>query len=387
MSQGSSKLLNSFQSAVNSTVAALTGAATFTGTWELNDHTHVSVFAKADVAGTLYCDFSHDGSTLHSTFPVAGFAVGANIYEIHTAVKLGRYFRVRYVNGAAAQSSLFVYTQYCSTPVQLSAPMNQSLGLDTDATIVRTTSIEDEIRLGFRSGVVGWNKFGYRTGLTSAGGEQTIWATTGNMTFLTTASTFTIAYDGTAGGSTDGAGTSGATELYFYYIDSTGLPAITAHTLETDGSDVTAFSGLGINRIAVSTNGGDTYNASAITVTATTGGTTQAYIPAQQSVTQQAVFFNGSNHTAIVKYIHFGVTVATKTAVVVIKGYVYNRQFDTRYEVFRTSIDTAVELTQDHIDPTGFVLNSTDVLYFIADSDSNSVDITCRFSISQYQIS
>ena len=371
------------QSEVNTSTTPLTGAATFTGTFEQNAHQDVMISCQTDAAGTLYLDFSVDG-TNYSTFPTAGFAVSAGIHEFHQASKGPRYFRTRLVNGSAAQSYLRLYVYFGSFTIS-NAASNQSIGLDSDAIAVRSTDYQDEVRRGLRGGVTAWNKWGYREALTKDAADELIWATTGNMTFLTTASTFTIAYDGTGGGTTDGAGTTGATQLYFYYIDSTGLPAISAHTLETDGSDVTAFSGLGINRCVVSLNGGATYNVSAITVTATTGGSKQAYIPAAQSVTQQCVFFNGSNHISILKYLDISIDVVTKTANVLIKGYVYNREFDTRYEVYRTNIDTSVTLSASLVDPTGFALNATDTLYFAATADSSNVDIHCRFSVNQYQ--
>ena len=56
---------------------------------------------------------------------------------------------------------------------------------------------QDEVALGRRTGVKSWNKFGYRTNLSAAGGDQLIEAggTVSIPTILTTASTFTIAYD------------------------------------------------------------------------------------------------------------------------------------------------------------------------------------------------
>lgn len=196
-----------------------------------------------------------------------------------------------------------------------------------------------------------------------------------------------IAYDGTAGGSTDGSGTTGATQLTIYYIDSAGLPAILTHNLGTDGSDDTAVTTLGINRVAVSASGSADHNVSAITVTAVTGGAKLAVVPALGSVTQQAIFHTGSNHKAIAEHLYINIITATKTRTVAIKGYVYSRVVDTTYEIFRTNIDTAVELTQQINEPIGFVLNQTDVLYFVADTDGDSVNINIRFSLNEYQLS
>jgi hypothetical protein len=367
----------------NNTTTPLAASATYTGTSESNVHSDVMVSCYSDTAGMLYLDFSDNNTDWH-TFPSKGFTISAGSHFDHEAVKGPRYFRVRFVNGSSTQSILQLYT-YFGTFRQPSSALNQTLGLDSDALTVRSDDFQDEVRRGLRAGVTGWNKFGYRNGLTSGGGEESIWATTGNFSILTSPSTFTITYDGTSGGSTDGSGTTGATQLYFYYIDDDGLPAIRPHTLGTDGSDETSFSGLGINRCVVAASGALTYNASDITITATTGGTTQAVIPAEQSVTQQAIFFNGSNHIAIAKYLHIGLASSSKSPTVQIIGYVYNRQFSTRYEIFRTNIDTAVELSQDFIDPIGFPLTDTDVLYFVADSSANSVDVSIRFSLNMYQ--
>ena len=247
--------------------------------------------------------------------------------------------------------------------------------------------LQNKIALDQLAGADSFNKFAFRTDLTAAGGEETIWATTGNFTPLTSASTFDIAYDGTAGGSTDGAGTTGATVLTFFYIDSNGLPAISTHTLGTDGTDTTSFSGLGINRVAVSANGGLTYNASDITVTATTGGTKQAIIPALGSTTQQAIYFVGSSHRAVAEFLTFNVNkLSGSNPKVTIKGYAYNRAIDTRFEVYRHIIDTQTDTTVTVTDPIGFPLSPTDVLYFVADTDQNNTVITLRFSLNEFRV-
>lgn len=60
----------------NNSTTPLSGGATFTGTGEINDYEHVGVSCFSDTAGTLYFDFSPDG-TNWSTFPTAGFTVAA----------------------------------------------------------------------------------------------------------------------------------------------------------------------------------------------------------------------------------------------------------------------------------------------------------------------
>jgi len=252
--------------------------------------------------------------------------------------------------------------------------------------ISHSQDFQDEVWRGLRSGVKSWNKFGYRNNLTD-GTEQIIWAATPNTpTILTTASTFTIAYDGTGGGSTDGAGTTGATQLTFYYIDSDGNPAIADHTLGTDGSDVTSFSGLGINCVVVSANGGLTYNASDITITATTGGSVQAVVPATGGVTQQAIFHVGSAYTGIAEWLYFNVQTTNKAKTIALRGYAYNRNSNSRFEVFRGSIDTAIQLELTITNPIKFRFNASDVLYFTATTSGGgaAASINCCFSLNEY---
>lgn len=62
----------------NTTTTPLSTGATFTGSAELNTFPDVGVSCHTDGGGTLYFDFSNDG-TNWNTFPTAGFTVVANI--------------------------------------------------------------------------------------------------------------------------------------------------------------------------------------------------------------------------------------------------------------------------------------------------------------------
>lgn len=113
----------------------------FVGTGEQNHHPDVLVSLKSDVGGTLYFDFSIDGAAGNwDTFPVTGFTVAANIHEFHTAVKGSRYFRTRFLSGGTAATTSFrVKTQF-GTYRQGNLPLNQSIGADSDSSIVRAVS-------------------------------------------------------------------------------------------------------------------------------------------------------------------------------------------------------------------------------------------------------
>lgn len=367
---------------INSTSAPLGSSETFTGEWEsVDSYDSISVACKADQDCNLYIDFTSnkDDGITESTLE---FDIEASVNKVHRLTVTRPYFRVRLVNGTSAMSTLSL-SSIKGSHSQLSAPLNLSLSLDSDATAVRPNSFEDEVVIGRRSGVSSFTKFGYREGLTATNGEETIWATSGNFTPLTSASTFTIAYNNT----TDGLGTTGALTLYIQYIDSNGLAAVANHTLGSTGSDTTSFSGLGINRIAVSSSGSEQTNTNAITITATTGGTTQAYIPALNGVTQQAVYFVGSASRAIVRYLWINCNKLSGggSPRVLIKGYVYNRNIATRFEIFRVTIDTNSINIVEINEPVGFSLSPSDVIYFIADTDTNNTIVNIRFSLREYK--
>lgn len=133
-------------STVNSTVVALGSGATFTGTGELNSLPNVGCMLKTDNTGTLYFDFSPDGTNWDSTYPVNGFTITSGVAEYHTAVKLGRWFRVRLVNDSGAQSYLRLATYFGTDFIPSSTPLLQTVSADQDTTLVRpVTAVELEL--------------------------------------------------------------------------------------------------------------------------------------------------------------------------------------------------------------------------------------------------
>lgn len=258
-----------------------------------------------------------------------------------------------------------------------------TLVADLDVFLFRVPlDAQDEISRGLVDGASQFNKFGYREGLTSAGGEQTIWAATGNFTIETSPSTYTVTYTN----SSDGAGTTGALSLLISYMKEDYTLAESVHVLGSSGSDVTNFEGIGINRVVVFSSGSQNTNDADITITQTTGGSIQATVPARGSVTQQCIFHVPINHTAPAKWLWINVNKLSGGSApkVTVKGYVYNRFVQTTYEVFRMTIDTDVENTITVHDPCNFVLGGRDVLYFVADTDTNSTVVTMRFSLNLY---
>lgn len=367
----------------NSSRTALAIGETFTGEWEdCSMHDSVSFALRSDVACSACIEFTSDlfSGVIDSSLD---YSISANINEVHRLTVTRQFFRIKVTNIVSTQTYLSLSTMV-GTHAQLSAPINLSLGLDSDAIATRGTDFSDEVVIGKRSGVSAFNKFAYRTGLTAAAGFETIWSYTGgNFTVLTTASTFTITYNN----ATDGVATTGARSLQITYLDADGLDVVASHTLGSTGSDVTTFTGLGINRVVVLSSGTATCNNNNITITATTGGTVQAFVAATESVTNQAIFHVDQNSVAVGKllFVLCNKLSGGGSPRVTIRGYVYNRGTATRYQIFRALIDTSSTSSLTIDDRTGFRLSSGDVLYFGADTDTNGTEVDIRFSLIEYR--
>ena len=116
----------------NNSTTPLAAGDTFTGTAEQNNFPDVYISCITDQAGTLFFDFSNDG-TNWNVFPPAGFTLVAGVTEAHKALKAGRYFRARVTNTSGSnQTYLRLYT-YFGQFDQLTSPLNFAPSGDNDA--------------------------------------------------------------------------------------------------------------------------------------------------------------------------------------------------------------------------------------------------------------
>lgn len=221
---------------------------------------------------------------------------------------------------------------------------------------------------------------GYKTGLLDASGEQTIWPVSGNFTQQTSASTYTITYTNSSDGST----ANGAKTLLIEYIDSNGERQEATHTLGSTGSDVTSFTGLGINKATVATSGSTTFNGSAITISSTSPSTVQSFIPATQSVSQQMIYHAPSNGQCIIPFLWFNIS-GTSNPKIKIKAYIYNRIRATREEAFRVDLDLSISNTFELTDGP-LHLERGDTIYFVSDTDTDAAAVNGRITLLEYRL-
>ena len=370
----------------NNSTTPLAAAATFTGTGELNDYVDVMVVLSTDQNGTLYVEFSQDNVNWDSSLSFAYDT--ARINPPHVLVKGYRYFRVRFTNTSASPQTYLRLQTYFGAFNKLTSPLNGTLAENYDAISTRPTNYFNEIAMGKRQGKSIVNKFGYNTDIDTTN-EEIIASFGGTfdptVNIITTAQTITITYDNT----TDGLGQTGATQLLITYLDANFLEQNAIHVLSNTGSDVTSFTCLGVNRVLVYANGGAGVNTNDITLTATTDATIQAMIPALKSVTQQLIFHTQINHNLLLKNLNFTslkLTGGGGSPRVNIKGFSWSRVTLTAYQVFDFELDTSVVNFINLAYESPFIFGGREVIYFIANTDTNNTKISGRFAGTQERV-
>lgn len=361
----------------NTTTTPLGSGATYTGTGDLSDFPDVMVVCKTDNTGTLYFDFSPDGTNWDSTFPPLGFKVSNGINEFHTAVKGPRYFRVRLVNDSGAQTYLRLYT-YMGVFRQGNIPINATVGQDADAIITRPTNWHYECALGRIGDTKTWNKWGYNSDIDSAASE-TIWSVGGDFTRLTSAETLDVSSSNAA----DSSASTGARSIVIYGVDANYLEQIEVVTMNGTTPVTTAGTWLGVNRMSVYSTGSGDENAGDITAEATTAATVQAEIPAGKGSTQHAFFFVQSNHTALMDWLLLNVikTSGGSSPTVIVSCWVTSLVSGARYEVLEYNMDIANENHVELKPSQPFVIGEKSLIEFRLETDTNNTEAHCRFSL------
>lgn len=144
----------------------------------------------------------------------------------------------------------------------------------------------------------------------------------------------------------------------------------------------------GVNRIVVLTSGSNQSNVGNITVTATTGGTNQAYLPAGESVTQQALFFVQANHKGMLENIVLNANRASggSSPSIVFKIWVYSPLTSTKYQIFRYRLDTSIEGTLILPLKKPLPLTEQDVVWFeVTSSSGTNTEANVRFSVTEFE--
>lgn len=304
-------------STVNTTTTPLGSGATFTGTWEQNNRNDVMVSCQTDNGGTLYFEFSPDGTNVN-TFPVNGFKVDAGIHEFHTAVKGPRYFRIRLVNDTGAQTYLRLYTYFGPNFKQGNLPINAMIGTDADARIVRSIDSGVDLAFGRIAGMREDEKFGNVRLIDAPDCPVTVWAygsddvnPGADKTFPTTAQDLFISSDSASDTNVD---------VEVHYIDSPGAGQTTTINLNGQTPVDLGDNGFDVNRALVTGATGLVGNVYINTENAHTGGvpndttTTLAYLRSTLQQTQLATYTVPLGKRIRIKYFDISMSRASGAA-------------------------------------------------------------------------
>jgi hypothetical protein len=360
----------------NSTTTPLSAGDTFTGTSELNYYNDVMVTVKTDQDGILYMEFSPDGVNWDTSL---SFQYKTDrINAPHILVKGPRYYRTRFENtSASAQTFLRLDTSY-SHYNKLTSPINGVVSENYDAQNTRPTNYKYEVAGGKRQGRTTWNKFGYNDDVDTTN-EELIASFGESINIMTSADTLDIVSTSTQ----DVSGGTGANLLQITGID--GDFNIVSEFISINGTTpvTTVNSYLGVNRVNVINSGSNLANVGTVTIDDTAGTVgVQAQLPPNGSVTQQCIFHTPINYNFFADwlFINANKTSGGSTPKVTIRGYSYSRVTNTRYEVFRYTIDTSAENTISISPSQPFTIGGREILYFTADTDTNNTSVSVRFS-------
>lgn len=176
----------------NSSNAALNSGATFTGAaHEAINYSSIILAALTDKDGTMYAEFSTDGTNWDGSIP---FSVSANINEVHRVTVTRRYFRVRFTNTSAAAQTFMRLQCLGGAQPQLTSTLNSTVQQDADALIVRNIDSQIDIAAGKYTGYSIVNKAGYNPDVDIATVPEDIWEAGGTYTGfpLTSGETITV---------------------------------------------------------------------------------------------------------------------------------------------------------------------------------------------------
>jgi len=298
-------------SALNESTTPLASLATYTGTAEdATAYDAVVVTVLTDQAGTLYVDFSPNGTSWDSSLT---FSVSASVPETHRLTVSRRYYRVRLTNTAASAQTLLRLQCLMGGYTGLTAPLNLSVQQDADALLVKTVDTETLLAAGQFTGISIVNKFGVNNDVDTGSIPEDMWRGGGIYPGfpLTTLETVSVS---SASANDAAAGTGARTVLI------TGLNgdyAVQSETVTLNGvtpvASVNTFRRVHTARDVTAGSGG--VNAGIITATHTTTTANIFFaMPVGFNQTQVGGYTVPAGYTAYLRHIEAGILGTTSNS-------------------------------------------------------------------------
>ncbi len=264
-----------------STTTPLLANATFTSVAQPGvPYSAIVVAVKTDAAGVLNVELSVDGANWDSSL---SYAVGAETNEVHRIVITRPYFRIRYVNGAVAQTYLRLSVMGDNYNL-LTSPLNSNIQRDADAIVARSFGEELTIAEGKAEGYSVVTKFGRDPDVDTGTLPEDVWNGGGVYTGFPTGAAEEFQVLSTNAGDTG--------VLTFTYLPSFTATAWLQATVTLNGTTPvnTGITGVRMHTARYASGGATTFNLGNITVrhrTTTANvfclmpiGTSQTYVSA-----------------------------------------------------------------------------------------------------------
>ena len=272
------------QSINNWTNTPLAAGATYTGTAEnIAAFPSTILSCKTDTSGTIYLDYSVDGTNWDSTL---SWNVAPNTTEVHRITNTRAFARVRFTNVSATAQTYLRLQMLSGSQTSLTSPLGSIIQGDADTLIVRPTDYSLDIARGLVENVTFNNKFG-RNAATATG--DAIWALSSAYTEPATAERCNVVSTSTQD---DFGGGTGAGKIIITGINDSY--DIVTEVVELNGTAnvLTLNKYWNIHRAYVSTkapSGTDAGAVGTITITSTAAGT--------PAISQLAVGYNQTQST------------------------------------------------------------------------------------------
>jgi hypothetical protein len=120
----------------NNTSTVLAAGATWTGTGEdVTGYGSVVVALKTDQAGTLYMEFSPDGTNWDSSL---SFSVAVGVNEVHRLSVTRSHFRARFTNTSGSTQGYFRLQSLFGAQPPLTSALNSTVQTDADSLVTRS---------------------------------------------------------------------------------------------------------------------------------------------------------------------------------------------------------------------------------------------------------
>lgn len=319
----------------NNTTTPLNASATWTGTAELSNRSDIFVTAETDQSGTLSVQASQDG-TNWTTIGSYKYRAGASTNRPHKFIIAKRYFRVSFENTSASNQTYLRIKTYLGEFGDLTVPFNGTIARDADTSVVIPVDYSLVLSEGKVDGYGNYDTFGFDDDLDTGDGTVALWSAKVAFTPMAAAGTLDVV----SSSANDADGGTGARTILIQGVDANGEVSETL-TMTGITPAVTVNNYTGVNKVTVATAGSSQANEGSITITATTGGSTQAYISIGTSITQQLIFHVPSDKDAYIKGFIFDAAQTSGGATPRISITAYKLYSGVKYTFFSGIIDTS----------------------------------------------